>query len=116
MADENQPDHAKELATIKTKLDTEAAERKKAETALQAIFDDTLKDVPEGSRDLIPATLSLGDKITWTRSAIKRGVFEKKPGVTVDQSRPKTTPQGSMNLDGMNPEQKMASGYKTAHA
>lgn len=116
MADENQPDHAKELDALKVKAEDEAKQRKQAEADLKAVYDDVLAEVPESHRDLIPATLTTADKIKWIRAAAKRGVFsEKKPDIKVDQSRPKTSPHTEINLDGLNPEALMARGYKTAH-
>ncbi len=117
MADPNAPATTpEELAAIKTKLDTEATQRKQAEAQLQAIYDDVLTEVPEAHRDMIP-NLPLGDRIKWVRSALKKGVFadKAKPDVKVDQSRPKITPQTQVNVDTLKPEQKMAMGYKTAH-
>jgi len=116
MPDENQiPDHAKEVDTLKTKLTDETTQRKKAEAQLQAVYDDVLAEVPEAHRDMIP-NLALGDRIKWVRAAINKGVFaEKKADIKVDQSRPKTTPQTQVNVDTLKPEQKMAMGYKTAN-
>ena len=94
----------------KSRLDQEINKRKESEKELQTIADSLKEDVPEDYKDLVP-DLPPGKLIPWLRSANSKGLFDPKSKSPLDTRRPGD--KKPTDLDGLSPQQKMATGYKT---
>ena len=95
-------------------LHEERQKRKAAETQLEAMATEMLKQVPEELRGLIPESLPPLERVAWFNSAKSTGIFEKTastPAVPrTDSGQPRMTPPPT-DLQKLPPSERMKLGY-----
>jgi hypothetical protein len=95
-------------------LHEERQKRKAAETQLEAMATEMLKQVPEDLRGLIPESLPPLERVAWFNSAKATGIFDKSASVPdvprTDSSQPRMTPPPS-DLQKLPPGERMKLGY-----
>jgi hypothetical protein len=94
----------------KARLDEEIAKRRAVEADLARLVEETVADIPEQFRELVPAGLGSAEKLAWIRKARSTGIFTTKVPAT-DTGRPTTTSQ-TVDLDALPTLAKIAAGYR----
>lgn len=69
------------------------------EGILNTIIDAKLADVPENLKELVPANLSLQQKLDWITKAEKSGIFGKQPNTDIEIGKPLNPNNGKQNTD-----------------
>ena len=71
-----------------------------------------LAEVPAHLKTLVPAGLSVGDRIGWLQNAKKAGIFSTTvPVPTTDTGKAPTTPR-DVDFTKLPPAARMAAGYR----
>ena len=95
-------------------LHEERQKRKAAETQLETMATEMLKQVPEELRGLIPESLPPLERVAWFNSAKETGIFDKSastPAVPrTDSGQPRMTPPPT-DLQKLPPSERMKLGY-----
>jgi hypothetical protein len=95
-------------------LHEERQKRKAAETQLEAMATEMLKQVPEDLRGLIPESLPPLERVAWYNSAKATGIFNKSasaPDVPkTDSGQPRMTPPPA-DIHKLPPSERMKMGY-----
>lgn len=69
------------------------------EGILNTIIEAKLTDVPENLKELVPANLSLQQKLDWITKAEKSGIFGKQPNTDIEIGKPLNPNSGKQNTD-----------------
>lgn len=102
-----------ELVQAKALLQAEQAQKTSLEAVLNTVIDSKLEGVPDNIKELIPAKLTVAEKLDWITKAEKSGILTKSGNPNIEIGKPMNpkAPTSNTDMAELSPSAKMAIAY-----